>query len=115
MKKGYTFIIVIVLSCLIFGIVLYKNHNNTIKGNSLNDQALRGLNYTIEDIDILKKNVSKDNIQMIINQVYERDMIIPIVTNKDYKDEYLSKYIKYHLDNQELEYDVIVIKVNENK
>lgn len=76
------------------------------------DTALQNLNYSKEEITLLKKELSTQNITYLIDNQINHTLAYNIIKETYYIDNYLEKYINYYQQNQELEYKEIITHIN---
>lgn len=73
---------------------------------------LKVLNYTKENIDNIKKYVSEDNINYLIENKIDSEVASNFINEKYYIDDYLQKYIDYYNKNKSIPYKDIVTTIN---
>lgn len=73
---------------------------------------LSSLNYSNKDINFIKKELSKDNINYLIDNQIDNKVAINIINETYYIDEYLEKYINYFNENPTLSSKEVITRVN---
>lgn len=123
MKKKYkiTFFLVIVLICSI-PLFFFLSKENKQKENPtetkdtpvINESAiekkLKSLNYTKEEISFVLKEVKEENQDILLKE--EKEVVLPIIKETYYIDDYLEKYITYYKENSDLTKKEIITRVN---
>lgn len=123
MKKSIkillSLILVITISYITITILRYiDNQEMTIPlPNQANQKdktttELEKLNYKKEDITLIKKYVSKENIEYLINNKINHEIATNFVNEKYYIDNYLEDYINYYNKKKDLSYNEIVTIIN---
>ena len=120
----------LILSILLIIIVSYvsitiiKNINNkeiTIpilnekSSNKTKDEIslkLEKLNYTKEEVDLIKKYTKKENINYLINNKINHKIAYNFINETYYIDEYLIDYLNYYTKNQNKSYSEIIKIIN---
>lgn len=105
-KEVRKYIIIFILSFIILwiiiGLVLYLNNNK---------KSLQDIGYSYREIKLINKKVSKENKIYILKQNYNK-YIINFISNDNYKDENLKKYIDYY-KKYKVNPDIIITWVND--
>lgn len=120
-KILFTLILLIIIS--ISSIKIYQTFSNkntqitiptntTTKNTDKISTSLKELNYNEEEITTLKKYVSEETLNFIINNKLNNNTIISLVNENYYIDEYLEKYLNYYENNQDLDFKEIITRVN---
>lgn len=92
-----------------------KTNDNTTENTvqlSTTDKSLQDKGYSTDDINLINKYVSTDNISYILSTSYSKDDIISFINETYYIDEYLTKYLKYQEENPDYSYSEIVTRIN---
>ena len=114
-------ILSVILVALLAIIVLPKENKNRketkpeqkeeiVIDNSI-EKKLKDLNFSDNDINEIKKYVSEDNINYIINNELDDGLVMNFVNQDYYIDDYLKTYIEYY-NNNEFDYRKVVERVN---
>lgn len=122
-KKSIKFIISLFIVIIIsyITITILKNIDNpemTIplpKQTEQKDETtkeLEKLNYSENDITLIKKYVSNNNIDYLINNKVNNETAINFINEKYYIDEYLQDYLNYYNDNKDKTYNEIITIIN---
>lgn len=108
MKKK---ILKIFLLIAIFAITIsYISITYTLKDETT--KSLSKLNYTNNEINLIKKYVSQSNIEYLINNNVSPTQSIPIINEQYYIDDYLQKYITYQNKNKKTNTKDIITIIN---
>jgi len=112
----------IILVIFILGVCLlhfYKNQYkndisewSTFHDSNIVDTNLSQLNYTEEDINFLKKELSSEHINYLIEHEIDSKMVMHIIKETYYIDAYLEKYITYSVNHSSMNAKEIVTRVN---
>lgn len=114
-------IIITLIIALILGIVLTNkyytkgdlfNEIQDIKESDKTDEELTKLNYSNDDIKTIKKELSSDNINYLINNKIDNKTAMTIINETYYIDNYLKKYIDLYNKNKNEKTDKIIALVN---
>lgn len=114
-------LILLVITLSYISITVYKNSNkeNTsnenLPNNIIEDKIktkLSSLNYSDKDIEFIKKELSDDNINYLIEKNIDNKIAMNIINETYYIDEYLEKYINYFNENSTLSPKEIITRVN---
>lgn len=122
-KKSIKFIISLFIVIIIsyITITILKNIDNpemTIplpKQTEQKDETtkeLEKLNYSENDITLIKKYVSNNNIDYLINNKVNNETAINFINETYYIDEYLQDYLNYYNDNKDKTYNEIITIIN---
>jgi len=76
------------------------------------EQKFKDLNYSNEDLKILKSDVSQENKNYLLENNIEKDLAMGFINEKYYIDDYLKKYLTYYEKNQNLNKNEIVTRIN---
>jgi D-alanyl-D-alanine carboxypeptidase len=100
-------------------ITIFKNYQNNNynfyipKFNQAFNEQKRKLeeqHYSSKEIDLILSKISDDNINYLIENKINKELLLNIINEKYYIDNYLEKYINYYNDNQDkLIKDIIAI------
>lgn len=114
-------LILLVITLSYISITIYKNSNkeNTsnenLPNNIIEDKIktkLSSRNYSDKDIEFIKKELSDDNINYLIEKNIDNKIAMNIINETYYIDEYLEKYINYFNENSTLSPKEIITRVN---
>lgn len=118
-KILFTIILVILTSFIainIFKLIEKNNYNFFIPEMKNNKDKitiqLEKLNYEKEEIELIKKYVSQENINYLINNKINHEIAYNIVNEKYYIDDYLIKYLNYYNEQKEKNYSNIITIIN---
>lgn len=105
MKKTLFIILKLILTLtIIFAFITsYNKVAPTIKTllkKETVETKLEKLNYSNNDIELIKKYVSEDNIDYIITYNPDKKTTLNFINETYYIDEYLQKYLEYYNNNQ---------------
>lgn len=102
--KRIVLLFITILIVLTITMVLIKNNkkeNNIeqkVEINTINNK-LKSLNYSDEEIGIINKYVSDDNIDYIVSNNIDKEIVINFVNQDYYIDDYLVDYLNYYNEN----------------
>jgi len=118
----FLFFLILIIPIIFFIHTFFNNSSssNTSNNNSSNtsiiltetEQKLQELSYSEEEIELVEKYVSDENISYILTSSYSKDDIISFINETYYIDEYLSKYLAYQKENPSYSYSEIVTRIN---
>lgn len=116
-KKIIFILFLLLISFISIKTYPYLSNKNTNKENisqqeDITTKNLKNLSFTNKDINLLTKYVSKKNIDYIINNNLNKNTIMSFVNETYYIDEYLTKYLNYYQEHQDLDYKEIITRIN---
>lgn len=125
MKKIFKYPLLILLVIIISysSITIYQKYDekhNTFDipvANNKDDKdeiqtKLSSLNYSNEDIKFIKKELSEDNINYLIENQIDNELATDIINESYYIDNYLEKYINYFNSNPTLDSKEVITRIN---
>lgn len=102
-------------------ITLFKNYQNSnynffipTFNETITEQSrkLEELHYSSDEIKIITKNVSEENINYLIENKIIKTSVVNIVKEKYFIDKYLKDYINFYNSNQNKKYSEIISIIN---
>ena len=110
-KKVYVFLIFFLLTIGGIIYILSKPDNKEEKVKPDNKPKIN-LNYSEDNLKVLEKDVSKNNIDYLINNKVDEQTAMPIINETYYIDDYLTKYLDYQKGHQDKQPKEIITIIN---
>ncbi len=117
----YPFLIILVIIVGYSSITIYKKYEEKRNAfdipviNDINDEnskKLTSLKYSENEIIFIKKELSENNINYLIENKIDNNLAMDIINETYYIDEYLEKYIKYFNENPTLTSKEVITRIN---
>lgn len=112
------FLVIIVSYTSITLFKYYQNNNYEFSIPKLEDNkdkitnSLEELSYSTEEIKLIKKYVSENNINYLITNKINHETAFNIINETYYIDEYLTKYLNYYNEHQDISYKDLITTIN---
>jgi len=80
--------------------------------NNENIKVLKSLDFTDEDIKIISEYVSEKNIAYLVDNNINKELVMNLIKEKYYIDNYLERYVNYYIINSNEKLSKIISLVN---
>ena len=116
------FIIVLVITFIIVSIFyvikILDNSSEEIDNVSTlkeeKEDQLVTYGFTEDESNLIKSKLSDDNIKLIINNKYDKSLVLGLINNDYYIDSNLQRYFNYSNNNSDIKNNDIIKNVNSN-
>ena len=116
------FIIVLVITFIIVSIFyvvkILDNSSEEIDNVSTlkeeKEDQLVTYGFTEDESNLIKSKLSDDNIKLIINNKYDKSLVLGLINNDYYIDSNLQRYFNYSNNNSDMKNNDIIKNVNSN-